>query len=95
MPGANGITALNSFVHRTAVRRPDAVVGSISAIDPLVYRTSIRNTIPGRCGYVGGIGRGGSVIFVNKAAESRLLRQIGETGVIGSVQALPRPAMQP
>jgi hypothetical protein len=95
MPGASGMTSMNYFVHRT---RPDGLtvmMGSISTIDPVIFRNSNSQYDPRSFRFIGGIGRGGSVIFVNKAAEPRLYDKFQKPVMIASVQAMPRPAMQP
>jgi tripartite-type tricarboxylate transporter receptor subunit TctC len=95
MPGASGITALNSFVHRTAPDGLTVMMGSISTIDPVVFRNSSARYDPKAFRIAGGIGRGGSVIFVNRDAEARLYDKAAKPVVIGSVLAVPRPGTQP
>jgi hypothetical protein len=95
MPGASGMTALNYFVRRT---QPDGLtvsMGSISTIDPVVFRSTNSQYDPRSFRFIGGIGRGGSVIFVNKSAEPRLFDKSAKPVMIASVQAMPRPAIQP
>jgi hypothetical protein len=95
MPGASGITALNYFVHRTLPDGLTVVMGSISTVDPVVFRNANSQYDPRSFRFAGGIGRGGSVIFLNKAAEPRLYDKSAKPVMIGSVQAMPRPAIQP
>jgi hypothetical protein len=95
MPGASGMTALNYFVHRTQPDGLTIVMGSISTIDPVVFRNANAQYDPKSFRFAGGVGRGGSVIFVNKAAEPRLFDKSLKPVMIGSVQAMPRPAIQP
>ncbi|SRR6266567_65053 len=95
VPGASGITALNYFVHRTQPDGLTAAVGSISTIDPLIFHNANAQYDPRTFRFAGGFGRGGSVIFVNKSAESRLYDKSAKPVIIGSVQAVPRPAIQP
>jgi len=95
MPGASGMTALNYFVRRT---QPDGLtvsMGSISTIDPVVFRSTNSQYDPRSFRFIGGIGRGGSVIFLNKGAEPRLYDKSAKPVMIASVQAMPRPAIQP
>jgi hypothetical protein len=95
MPGASGMTALNTFVRRT---QPDGLtvsMGSISTIDPVVFRSTNSQYDPRSFRFVGGIGRGGSVIFLNRSAEPRLYDKQAKPVMIASVQAMPRPAIQP
>ncbi len=95
MPGASGMTALNYFVHRTQPDGLTVVMGSISTIDPVVFRNANAQYDPKSFRFAGGIGRGGSVIFVNKSAEARLYDKAAKPVMIASVQAMPRPAIQP
>jgi hypothetical protein len=95
MPGASGITVLNYFVRRTVPDGLTVVMGSISTIDPVVFRNANSQYDPRSFRFAGGIGRGGSVIFLNKGAEPRLYDRSAKPVMIGSVQAMPRPAIQP
>jgi hypothetical protein len=95
MSGASGIVAMNYFVRRT---QPDGLtisMGSISTIDPVVFRNTNAQYDPRTFRFVGGLGRGGSVILINKAAEARLHDKAAKPVMIGSVQAMPRPGTQP
>jgi hypothetical protein len=95
MPGASGMAELNFFVHRT---QPDGLtvsMGSISTIDPVVFRSTNSQYDPRSFRFIGGIGRGGSVIFLNKGAVPRLYDKSAKPVMIASVQAMPRPAIQP
>jgi tripartite-type tricarboxylate transporter receptor subunit TctC len=95
MPGASGMTALNYFVRRTQPDGLTVAMGSISTIDPVVFRNTNSQYDPRSFRFAGGVGRGGSVIFVNKSAEARLYDKTARPVMIASVQAMPRPAMQP
>jgi hypothetical protein len=95
MPGASGITALNYFFHRTQPDGLTAVMGSISMVDPMNFRRSSSQYDPKTLRFAGGVGRGGTVIFVSKDAEARLYDKTAKPVVIGSVLAVPRFAMQP
>jgi hypothetical protein len=95
MPGASGITSLNYFAQRTAPDGLTVMMGSISTIDPVVYRNASAQYDPKTFRVVGGVGRGGSIIFIARAAEARLYDKAAKPAMIGSVMALPRPAMQP
>ena len=95
MSGASGIAALNYFVRRTEPDGLTVTMGSVSTIDPVVFRNANSQYDPKSFRYVGGIGRGGSIIFVNKPAEPRLYDKSAKPVMIASVQAMPRPAIQP
>jgi len=95
MSGASGIAALNYFVRRTEPDGLTVTMGSVSTIDPVVFRNANSQYDPKSFRYVGGIGRGGSVIFVRRGAEARLYDKSAKPVMIASVQAMPRPAIQP
>ena len=95
MSGGSGIAAMNYFVRRTEPNGLTVLMGSISTIDPVVFRNANAQYDPKTFRFVGGLGRGGSVIFVNKAAEPRLHDKAAKPVMIGSVQAMPRPGTQP
>jgi tripartite-type tricarboxylate transporter receptor subunit TctC len=95
MSGGSGIAAMNYFVRRTEPNGLTALMGSISTVDPVVFRNANAQYDPKTFRFVGGVGRGGSVIFLNKAVEPRLYDKSAKPVVIGSVQAMPRPAIQP
>lgn len=95
MPGASGITALNYFVHRTQPDGLTVMMGSISMVDPMNFRRASAQYDPKTFRYAGGIGRGGTVIVINRKAEPRLHDKSAKPVVIGSALAVPRSAMQP
>jgi hypothetical protein len=95
MPGAGGMTALNYLVHRTERDGLTVLMGSITTLDPLTFRRSEVQYDPRTLGFAGGIGRGGSVIFVRRQALPRLYDKSAPPVVIGSALAIPRSAMQP
>ena len=72
MPGAQGVTAINYALQQT---RPDGltiIAGSSSQADPLVTHKSGALYDPVKLIYVGGVGRGGSVVLINAQSEKRL-----------------------
>lgn len=95
MPGAGGMTAMNYFVHRTERNGLTVLMGSITTLDPLAFRRNDVQYDPRSLGFVGGIGRGGSIIFVRRQALPRLYDKSAAPVVIGSALAIPRSAMQP
>ena len=95
MPGGSGIAAMNYFVQRTQADGLTLYMGSISTIDPVVFRNANARYDPKSFRLIGGLGRGGSVIFVNPAAEPRLYDKQAKPVMISSVQAMPRPGTQP
>lgn len=94
VPGADGITAMNFVVQQTAPDGLTIVMGSSSQVDPLNYRKANAKYDPTTFPIIGGVGRGGSVLVINKDAEKRLHDKSAAPVVMGSTAALPRNAMQ-
>lgn len=93
MPGAGGIAAQNHFANQV---KPDGMTfttGASSQVDPLLYRKSTAGYDPTKYLYVGGVGRGGNFLLVNKDTEPRLYDKTKEPLVMGSNSA-PRTGVQ-
>ena len=78
MPGAEGVTALNYVVQQT---KPDGltfVTGAAVQLSPLTYRKAKGAYDPVKLRYIGGIGRGGTEVLVNRAHEARLYDKSAE-----------------
>ena len=95
MPGANGITATNHFVQRTQPDGLTVLMGSQSILDPVIYRNVQTQFDTTAIRMVGGIGRGGSLLFISKAAEPRLYDHTASPVVIGTIGPVPRAGIQP
>jgi hypothetical protein len=94
MPGADGMTSLN---YMTAQTKPDGLtvaMGSSTQVDPINYRKAQVLYDPSKFFYVGGVGRGGNVVVISKAAEKRLLDPTQPPVVMGSIGGWPRSSMQ-
>jgi tripartite-type tricarboxylate transporter receptor subunit TctC len=72
MPGAQGVTALNFIVQQTKPDGLTLIVGANVQASPLTYRRANGIYDPTKFRYVGGIGRGGTVLMISKEAEKRL-----------------------
>ena len=94
VPGADGMTAMNFVVQQTAPDGLTVVMGSSSQVDPLNYRKSSAKYDPTTFPIIGGVGRGGSFLMINKEAEVRLYDKSADPVIMGSVAAVPRNAMQ-
>jgi hypothetical protein len=96
MPGAGGIVSVNYLVRRT---QPDGLtieMATQTVFDPVTARANPNVQYdPKKLRIVGGIGRGGTIIFINAEAKPRLLDRSQPPLVIGSADPLPRAAMQP
>jgi tripartite-type tricarboxylate transporter receptor subunit TctC len=94
MPGAEGLTALNFFVQQA---RPDGLtitMGSGAQADPTHYRKPQSHYDPTKFVFVGGAGRGGSALVINKAAETRIHDMAAMPAIMGSTSGAPRTNMQ-
>ena len=72
MPGAQGVTALNYIVQQTKPDGLTLIAGANVQASPLTYRKANGLYDPTKFRYIGGVGRGGTVLMINKAAEARL-----------------------
>jgi tripartite-type tricarboxylate transporter receptor subunit TctC len=93
-PGADGMTSLNYMVQQT---KPDGLtitMGSSTQVDPLNYRKAQAGYDPATFNYLGGVGRGGTVLVISKEAESRLYDKSKPPVVMGSIGGVPRSGMQ-
>lgn len=94
VPGADGMTAMNYVTQQTGPDGLTIVMGSSSQVDPLNYRKANAKYDPTAFPIVGGVGRGGSVLLINKEAERKLYDKAAPPAIMGSNAALPRNAMQ-
>jgi hypothetical protein len=72
MPGAGGVTALNYIVQQT---KPDGLTligGGNAQLSPVTYKKSNGVYDPRKFRFIGGLGRGGTVVVANRAREPRL-----------------------
>jgi tripartite-type tricarboxylate transporter receptor subunit TctC len=94
IPGADGMTAMNFFVQQT---KPDGLtltMGSGSQAEPTHYRKPLSRFDPTKFGFVGGVGRGGSAVVINKQAEPRLYAADGAPVIMGTTSGAPRSNME-
>jgi len=94
VPGADGITAMNHFAQQV---KPDGLtisMGSSTVGDPLNYRKPQAMFDPTKFIYIGGIGRGGSTLIINKDAEKRLSDPTQPPVIVGAPSGVPRSGQQ-
>ena len=87
MPGAEGVTALNYFVQQT---KPDGLtltMGSGSQVDPIHYRKGTAVYDLTQFQFIGGAGRGGTFVVINKSAIPRIHDRAGPPVMMGSLDA--------
>jgi tripartite-type tricarboxylate transporter receptor subunit TctC len=90
MPGAEGIVALNYFVQRVTPDGLTLTTGGGPSIDPIRYRAPQSHYDPGKFEFIGGVGRGGSMLVVRAAAEERFYHKSTMPVAIGIAGAAPR-----
>src|SRR4051812_3751350 len=71
-PGAGGVTALNYIVQQTAPDGLTMIGGGNAQLSPITYRKANGVYDPRDFVYLGGLGRGGTVLIVNTEREPRL-----------------------
>jgi tripartite-type tricarboxylate transporter receptor subunit TctC len=90
MPGAEGVVALNYFVQQVAPDGLTVTTGGGPSIDPIRYRSPQSRYDPGKFAFVGGVGRGGSMLVVRASAEKRFYDTSAAPVAIGIAGAAPR-----
>ena len=94
VPGADGITAMNYFVEQVAPDGYTIAVNASTTADPLNWRKPQAHFDPTKFAVIGGGGRGGVLLVINKEAEKRLLNKEAQPVVMGALSGLPRSGMQ-
>ena len=94
VPGADGMVALNYIVQQT---KPDGLtitMGSGTQIDPLHSRKPQAKYDVAKFNFIGGAGKGGTVLLINKDAEKRIFDTKSEPVIMGALSGMPRSGMQ-
>ena len=94
IPGAEGITGMNYFVQQVAPDGLTLTMGSTTQADPLLYRKPQSQYDPTSFAFIGGVGRGGTVLVIRKDAEPRLFDRSAPPVVMGALGGVPRSGMQ-
>ncbi len=94
IPGANGVTGMNFFNQQVPPDGLGITMGSSSQADPLHYRRPQSKYDPVTFEMIGGAGRGGTALIINKDAEKRLYDKTQKPVVMGSLVGVPRSGMQ-
>jgi tripartite-type tricarboxylate transporter receptor subunit TctC len=96
MPGADGMTAMNMFVQpqRTPADGTVITMGSTTTSDPLQYRRPQSQFDPTKFHFIGGVGRGGTILIIRTDAEKRLYDKSQPPVIMGSIGGVPRSGMQ-
>jgi hypothetical protein len=94
IPGAEGMTAMNYFVQQVVPDGLTVATASNTAADPLNYRKPQSHYDPTRFEVVGGVGRGGTALVINKEAARRLHDKQATPVVMGTPAGVQRSGMQ-
>jgi tripartite-type tricarboxylate transporter receptor subunit TctC len=94
IPGAEGIVSMNYFVQQVLPDGYTLTMGSTTQADPLLYRKPQSQFDPTTFTFVGGAGRGGTVLLIRKDAEARLHDKSAAPVVMGALAGVPRSGMQ-
>jgi tripartite-type tricarboxylate transporter receptor subunit TctC len=94
IPGADGITSMNFMVQQVVPDGSTLVTVGNTMADPLIYRKAASRFDPTSFAVVGGGGRGGEVLLINKEAEKRLYDKKATPLIMGSIGGIPRSGMQ-
>jgi hypothetical protein len=94
IPGAEGIVSMNYFVQQVLPDGYTLTMGSTTQADPLLYRKPQSQFDPTTFTFVGGAGRGGTVLLISKEAEARLHDKGAAPVIMGALGGVPRSGMQ-
>ena len=94
IPGADGVIASNYFVQQVVNDGLSTLVASSTTADPHYYRKPQSHFDPSKFAIVGGIGRGGTVLIMQKDAMRRLRTKDEAPVVMGATGGVPRSGMQ-
>jgi tripartite-type tricarboxylate transporter receptor subunit TctC len=87
-PGAEGVSALNSWVIRAKRDGTDLTIGAGTQTNPLYYRDAHARYDLEKFKFVGGTGAPGGALFVSKAAEARLHDKSLPPVIMGALSAV-------
>jgi tripartite-type tricarboxylate transporter receptor subunit TctC len=93
-PGADGMVAMNAFFQRALPDGLTITMGATTLSDPLQYRRPQSQFDPTKLKFIGGIGRGGTILVIRTDAEKRLHDKSATPVVMGSIGGVPRSGMQ-
>jgi len=93
MPGADGLIALNHFVQSAKPDGATFTMGASTQVSPARFRMPQSRYNPAEFEYVGGTGRGGTVLLINKGATARLRDKAAAPVAMGSLGGMPRSGM--
>jgi tripartite-type tricarboxylate transporter receptor subunit TctC len=93
VPGADGLIALNYFVQQAKPDGLTVTMGSGTAVDPGHFRKPEAKYDPTKFIYVGGVGRGGTLMVIRKQSLQRLQAKSSTPVIMGALAGVPRSGM--
>src|SRR5581483_6726946 len=93
-PGADGLVSANYFANLVKPDGLTVMVGASTITDPQNYRKPEAHYDPTKWGWVGGVGRGGSVLIISNDGAKRLMDKKAEPAVMGSLGGTPHSTQQ-
>jgi tripartite-type tricarboxylate transporter receptor subunit TctC len=94
VPGAEGLTAMNYMAQQVKPDGLTVLMGSASQADPMFFRKANAQYDPAKFLYVGGVGRGGTVVVVTHDALGSLHDKAKPAVIMASPSGIPRNGMQ-
>jgi tripartite-type tricarboxylate transporter receptor subunit TctC len=94
VPGGDGITSMNFLVQQALPDGYTLTTTANTTADPLNFRKPQSHFNPVDFSIIGGAGRGGEVLLINKEAEKRLYDKKAAPVIMGSLNGIPRSGMQ-
>ena len=85
MPGAQGMTALTYVAQQTKPDGLTVINASSQQANPLTYLRANAGYDPTKFKYVGGVGRGGTILIISKDAEPRLYDKSAKPVFLGAI----------
>jgi tripartite-type tricarboxylate transporter receptor subunit TctC len=93
VPGADGTTAMNYLVEQVVPDGNTITMASNSSADPANYRKAQAKFNPLDFAVIGGAGRGGEVLLINKDTQKRLHDKEATPVIMGALGGVPRSGM--
>ncbi|HWG07233.1 MAG TPA: hypothetical protein VG271_19695 [Beijerinckiaceae bacterium] len=94
MPGAEGTTAGNYIALQAPADGTMMLMGAATMADPIYYRRPESHFNPTNFRVIGGASRGGTALFISKAARKRLTDKTQPPVIVGTLGGVPRAGNQ-
>lgn len=94
-PGADGLTSANYFANQVKPDGLNLLFGAATLTDPATYRKPEARYDPSQWGWVGGVGRGGSILVISNEGEKRLFDKSAPPATMASIGGgQPNPTLR-